>query len=159
MTLSAPRCMVVLLLGLVVSVSGNHIAASTQDEGSRAARGLVTFKWLGPDGDEPGSQRFVLRNESALVVRYYGYDSRLPHHSVAMKVRGGWRDLGLVYCGTGSGLRRLEPGATVEFSLRMREHLKGPLRIGITVTAGDDLSNEWTVFAIVTQAGLARLSN
>ena len=159
LTLGTPLLGVVLLFGLVVPASGSSTVSATRDEASQSARGLVTLKWLGVDVSDPGSQRFVLRNDSTLVVRYYGFDPRMPHYSLATKIRGGWRDLKLIWCETGSGLRRLEPGTSIEFSLKLRENLKGPLRIGITVTAGDDLTDKWTVFDIVTRAGLARLSN
>ena len=159
MTLSAPLFTVALLVALVTTVSGSRAVVSTRDEGIRSSRELIIFQSLGPDLDEPGSQRFVLRNDSSLVVRYYGYDPRTPNYSLATRVHGGWRYLGRVYCGTGSGLQRLEPGAAIEFSLKMHERLRGPLRFAITVTAGDDLTDEWPVFAIVSRASLAGLSN
>ena len=146
-----------LVLLLAVGVSRSEGAAL--DDSLRAARRLISLECLGPSANEPGAFSFVIHNRSSLLVRYQGYDLRSPHYTVLAKSRRGWQSTGLMWCGTGSQLLRLEPGASVHFTRKLHYDRPEPFRIGITVTVGDDLTDEWTVYTDTIRLPKAWLSN
>jgi hypothetical protein len=64
-----------------------------------------------------------------------------------------------VWCGTGSRLLRLEPGSSIEFTRKVNYDRPEPFRIGVTVTVGDTVTDDWTVYTATIRRPKAWLSN
>ena len=151
---------IILSLGVAASVGSAQPARISIGDASLPESELVSLRYVGPAVSNPSSVRFVLVNRSDLTIRYDGYSPQFPLYGLEVRKRRDWSSANFgLWCGTGLGTRRLEPGSFVEFTLDLGGYERQMVRVWITVRPGDEQTQRWAICSPPVRLGRIGLSN